>query len=70
MLCTVKIRRDFVRPIRPNADQIDGKTYNFQIGWDMDEEGPYPAEVAMIARDPSYPEDAPLWIASGDLVAS
>jgi hypothetical protein len=64
---TVHIRRDHGKPIRPEAEQLDGNSYTFEEGWIMDANDPYPGEVAWIPHDPSYPSDAPTWIASGDL---
>jgi len=29
----VKIRRDFSRPVLANAEQIDGKSFNFSYAW-------------------------------------
>lgn len=67
----VKIRRDLGLPVRPEAEQIDGKSYTFIFGWCMEDEldptTHYASEDAMIPNDPEYPEDAPDWIASGDL---
>ena len=67
-LYTVKIRREGWRPVRPEAEQIDGKTFIFSYAWSMDDTDPYPGEEAWEPRDPTYPKTAPLWIASGDLV--
>jgi hypothetical protein len=66
-LFIVHIRRDHGRPIRPEAEQLDGNSYMFEKGWTMDANDPYPGEVAWIPRDPAYPSDAPTWIASGYL---
>ncbi len=63
----VAIRRD-LRAVRPNAEQLEGKTYVFTYGWVMDKNDPYPGEIAYLPHDPSYPVDAPCWVASGDLV--
>lgn len=65
----VAIRRDLGREVRPEAEQTDGRVYLFGYGWMMEDDDPYPGEVAMIPEDPTYPADAPHWIASGDLVA-
>ncbi len=56
--------------VKPEAEEIDGKTYNFTVGWVMNDEDAYPTETAYIPRDPNYPDEAPIWIASGDLVAT
>jgi hypothetical protein len=68
MMHTVKIRREIGKVVRPDAEQLDDKTYNFIFGWDMGETDPYPNEVAMLPNDTTYPDDAPDWIASGDLI--
>lgn len=65
---TVKIRRELGMEVKPEAEEIDGKTYNFTVGWIMNDEDAYPNETAYIPRDPDYPDDAPIWIASGDLI--
>ena len=54
--------------MKPEAEKIDGKTYSFTQGWVMDNDDPYPNETAYIPRDPDYPDEAPIWIASGDLI--
>ena len=64
---TVRIRRGGDWHVRPNAEQIDGRTYRFRYGWVMDEDDPYPGEVAFLPDDPAYPDDGPTWVASGDL---
>lgn len=66
---TVRIRRDWRRPVRPESEAIDTRTYTFRYGWLMDDDDSYPGEVAWIASDPAYPRDAPVWVASGDLVS-
>lgn len=66
-LMTVKIRRSNGLEVKPEAEQLDGKTYNFTEGWVMNDDDPYPTELAMIPRDKNYPDEAPIWIASGDL---
>ena len=65
---TVKIRGDLGRGVKPETEQINGKTYRFEIGWVMDKNDPYPGETAYISKDPAYPLEAPCWIASGDLM--
>lgn len=65
---TVKIRRDHGE-VKPEAEQLDGRTFNFLFGWTLeDDHSRYPNEAAWLADDPSWPSDAPWWIASGDLV--
>lgn len=65
----VAIRRNFGY-VRPEAEQLDGRVYEFEPGWLIGEEDTniYIGETAMIAMDKNYPNDAPAWIASGDLV--
>lgn len=63
----VKIRRDIGRDVRPNAEQLDGKVFEFTASWVIEDNEAYPGEMAMISRDPNYPKDAPPWIASGDM---
>jgi hypothetical protein len=62
---TVRIRRD--RPVKPEAEQIDGQAYTFIYGWMMDDDDSYPDEIAWLVSDDDYPKDAPVWIANGDL---
>ena len=65
----VNIRRGMAK-VRPEAEAIDGKAYNFEEGWIITESDSslYVGETAMIPRDEDYPEEAPHWIASGDLI--
>ncbi len=64
---TVAIRRNIGRPVRPEAEQLDGKVFIFRMGWLMDEDEPYPGEQAWVPNDFDWPADAPSWIAAGDL---
>jgi len=65
----VEIRRELAE-IRPEAEQIAGNVYNFDFGWAIEKSDSslYVGESAMIPRDVTYPDNAPTWIASGDLV--
>lgn len=63
----VKIRRTEGLEVRPEAEQIDGKVFNFIHGWVIEDRKQYHGEIAWIPRDPNYPDDGPTWIASGDL---
>ncbi len=65
---TIKVRRNIGREVKPEVEEVDGKTYLFRFGWRMNNDDPYPGEVAWIAEDLSYPRAAPVWIASGDLI--
>ncbi len=56
--------------IKPEAEQLDGKIFDFQQGWVMDaaDTSIYIGETAMIpTRGQDWPENAPSWIASGDM---
>ena len=70
MKCIVRIRGDIGQGIKPEALPINGKTFNFDYGWEITQEDSclYEGEAAWIANDPSYPGSAPRWIASGDLM--
>ncbi len=52
------------------TEAIDGKVYNFDLGWVIEESDSslYVGESAMLPRDFDYPDEAPPWIASGDLI--
>ena len=67
----VKLRRSDKYRVKPEAEQIDGRVFEFAEGWEMDESDTsiYIGEMAMLPRDDNYPIEAPGWVASGDLVA-
>ncbi len=67
---TVNLRRGDGFDVRPESEQIDGMSAVFRPGWLMDDEDTsiYVGEWAMIPRVDGWPEDAPGWVASGDLV--
>ena len=56
---------------RPEAMQLNGREFVFNFAWHMTDEDPYPGEVAFMPeweqRGDDYPNDAPGWIASGDI---
>ncbi len=62
----VNLRRSDKFIVKKNSEQIDGKTFFFRDGWEI-EKGLYKGELAMIPADDKWPKDAPNWIASGDL---
>ena len=64
----VKLRKDW--QIKSEAQQLEGKVFEFIEAWDItdDDSSIYVGEKAMMPVDPSYPANAPSWIASGDLV--
>jgi hypothetical protein len=66
----VQLRNDW--KIKPEALQINGKVFKFIPMHELTEDDTsiYVGETAMMAVDPSYPDDAPSWIASGDLVTA
>lgn len=63
----VRVRRDW--PVKPEAEQVDGKEWIFRFGWRITEEDSlrYAGEDAWVANDFDWPADAPMWLASGDL---
>lgn len=67
----VKIRRrgKFKGLVKPEAELVDGKIFNFGFGWNIEEvdHSLYKGEKAMFPMDENYPHSAPSWIASGDL---
>ena len=65
----VKLRRDAGHHVKPNADQLDGRVFNFVYGWYVEKEDSelYAGENVWLPADADYPRDAPVWIASGDL---
>ena len=69
MFYKVKIRWNLEDgEVKPAGKQIDGKVFNFEKGWKIVPfDGLYLGETAMVPTDSNYPEDAPQWIASGDL---
>jgi len=64
----IAIRRNLAK-VKPEAEKLDGNYYYFSEGWIIDEtESIYFGETAMLPQDTAYPRNAPIWIASGDLV--
>jgi len=63
---TVKLRRDNGWIVKKEAEQLDGLVFGFTKGWLIDDQIIYYGEYAMLPIG-NYPEDAPTWIASGDL---
>lgn len=68
----VKLRRDETFQVKPEAEQLDGKVFELREMWVIEDEDtslPIVGEKAMSPRpnDETYPKDAPIWIASGDL---
>ena len=66
-LYKIQIRRNIGRAVKPESEQIDGKSHLFTYGWTMGEDDSYPDEIAYIPDREGWPIDAPSWIASGDL---
>ncbi len=69
----VKLRRNDVFKVKPEAEQLDGKVFEFREMWAIEEDDtdlPIVGEKAMSPKisDETYPRDAPTWIASGDLI--
>ena len=67
MKMRVRIRRGTEWEVRPEAEQLDGRVFEFERAWTMGESDPYPGEMAYMPNDETYPHGAPIWIASGDL---
>lgn len=67
VLARVKIRRDFKFPVKPSAEQIDGKLHVFSYGWIAEPDEMYAGEVTWMPHYSKWPEGAPSSIASGDL---
>ena len=70
-LYRVRIRRSLAK-VRPEAEHLDGRCFHFYPGWVMTDEDTsiYVGETAMLFADPrelAGLDDAPAWIASGDL---
>lgn len=64
----VVLRRGAGREVKPEAEALNGREFLFRFGWTIeDDDSRYPSEEAWIAEDPAYPNDAPMWIARGDL---
>ncbi len=67
---TVHLRRGTGWDVKPEAEQMDGQKLIFKPGWimDADDTSIYIGEWAMLpVRFDDWPDDAPGWIASGDL---
>lgn len=63
----VAIRRISGKPVRPEAEAIDGQEFTFGFGWTMGKAEAYPGEAVWVPRDNNYPKNAPTWLTSGDL---
>jgi hypothetical protein len=61
----VKIRRGNNWKVKPEAEELDGKVFNFKYGWTFDEDEMYAGEYAMQFIDENQPLS---WMASGDLI--
>lgn len=67
ILATVTIRREKGWSVRETAAQLEGKRHKFTRGWLIKEGSIYDGETAWLPVREGWPEDAPIWIASGDL---
>ena len=70
MRMQVKLRRGDGWNLKPEAEQLDGKVFDFCSGWEItkDDSSIYAGEHAWVPDLKSgYPLEAPAWIASGDL---
>ncbi len=68
LIATVRIRRGPGWAVKPEAEALEGRTHRFTYGWRIRAPSIYAGEIAWIVAPEGWPEDAPLWIASGDLV--
>lgn len=68
----MKVQFRNIDKIKPEGVQLDGKVFAFKAMYELtqDDTSIYVGETAMMPVDSNYPEDAPTWIASGDLVAA
>ena len=74
MIAIVKLRTEYKgRPIRPECEPLNGRTLEFRRGWLMNDDDPYPGEIAWI---PTNQDELTgicgaavviTWLASGDL---
>jgi hypothetical protein len=66
----IQLRTGPRRDRLPGSEIVDGKTFAFRPGWTLGPElgGIYAGELAMVTCDPAYPDAAPTWLPSGDLV--
>jgi hypothetical protein len=63
----VKLRRSEKYQVKPNAEQIDGRTFQFVHRFIVDE-GLCKGEAAwMPDYNSDYPPDAPAWVSEKDL---
>lgn len=63
--------------VRPECWSVEGRVFDFTFGWLMGDDDPYPGEIAWIppmrkhyegqTENCIWPNNAPPWIASGDL---
>lgn len=59
--------------VKAEAETLDGKEFELEYGWLMDEGDPYPGEIAWLFSIDEFRkhgldvERAPMWLASGDL---
>jgi hypothetical protein len=70
-LYLIKLRRD-IAEVKPRAEKLDGMVAKFYPAWGIDD-GVYNGEWAMRWADLNQEDwalknDAPLWVASGDLI--
>jgi hypothetical protein len=67
-LMRVKIRRNLSDPVRPEAEQLDGREFTMVYAWTQGPDERYPSEKVYVPYSLTHwPSDAPAWIAEGDL---
>lgn len=69
IIATVRIRRGDGWNVKPEAEATDGLRLKFRRGWTMTAEDTsiYIGEVTWEPHRKIWPDDAPSWMASGDL---
>ena len=65
---TVKFRRGGSWVVKASAEQVDGVRHSFLFSGDSPDGSIYSGEVTWSPVGRGWPDDAPLWIADGDLV--
>jgi len=67
---TVKVRRGPFWAVKPESELIDGKTFVFTFCGVAENDSIYEGEKMYMPKfglKQDYPDDAPIWIADGDL---
>ena len=66
MKAQVQIRRTLNFEVKPEAEELDGKIFEFERGWEIEStDSRYPGEIAWLFVEHNASNIG--WIASGDL---